>query len=49
VALAKRGVDPAHPKRDEEAAREASAARTLGQNQPSSASAGLGGRLNLYA
>jgi hypothetical protein len=48
VALAKRGVDPAHPKRNEEV-RRTEAAVALGLNQPSAAGSSLGARLNLYA
>jgi hypothetical protein len=48
VALAKRGVDPAQPRRDEEV-RRTEAAIALGLNQPAPAGSSLGARINLYA
>lgn len=48
VALAKRGLDPTHPERDEQA-RRTEASKRLGENQPGPAGADVGSRLNLYA
>ncbi|HTV26095.1 MAG TPA: hypothetical protein VMG12_45680 [Polyangiaceae bacterium] len=48
VALAQRGIDPAQPRRDEQA-RRSEAAQRRGENQPGPAGSTLGSRLNLYA